>query len=245
MNHAPHLAPCPGVQPLAAIERLRRAPRGEPHERQQLIDQLSPELVIALSPIIRRSVTREMRRRAGSRRAFQQDVEDMVQMVLLSLFTREGGALEAWDPNHGQGLGLEDFVSLVAARQVDAVLRSRRRSPWTEEAMVSEAIDETPVSRAGPETVTGSRRMLFMVADRLRARVSPLGLEIFEMLFLRDLSPEDVGTALGLRTPTVHTWRSRLSRAAREIVAELEGVHTPPPPPQARITGQRAPRRRG
>jgi DNA-directed RNA polymerase specialized sigma24 family protein len=233
MNHAPHTAPCPGAQALDAIERLRSAPRGEPEARQRLIEQLSPELIMALSPVIRSSVTREMRRRAGSRRGFEQEIDDMVQSVLLALFTGEGGALEAWDPERSRGLGLESFVSMVAARQVDAVLRSRRRNPWTEEAVLSEALDETPVSRAGPETVTGSRRMLFMVAARLRARVSPLGMKVFEMLFLQDRPPEDVGAALGLRTPAVHTWRSRLSRAAREIVSELEGVRVPPRP-QAR-----------
>jgi RNA polymerase sigma-70 factor (ECF subfamily) len=242
MNHAPQSDPCPGVQPLAAIERLRSTPRGEPQVRQQLIDRLSPELIMALSPIIRASVTREMRRRAGARRAFEQEVEDMVQTVLLALFTREGNALEAWDPDRCRGLGLEGFVSLVAARQVDALLRSRRRNPWTEEAVVSEVFDESPVSRAGPETLAGSRHTLVMVAARLRARVSPLGIKVFEMLFLQDRSPEDVGAALGLRTPAVHTWRSRLSRAAREISAELEGVRTPPRPPEARLASRRAAR---
>ena len=242
MNHAPHSDPCPGVQAPEAIERLRRTPRGVPQVRQRLIDQLSPELIMALSPIIRASVTREMRRRAGTRRAFEQEVEDMVQTVLLALFTREGSAIEAWDPDRSRGLGLEGFVSLVAARQVDTLLRSRRRNPWTEEAVVSEAFDESPVSRAGPETLAGSRHTLFMVAARLRARVSPLGIKVFEMLFLQDRSPEDVGAALGLRTPAVHTWKSRLSRAAREISAELEGVRTPPRPPQARLASRRTPR---
>ena len=141
----------------------------------------------------------------------------MVQTVLLTLFTREGSALEAWDPDHRQGLGLESFVSFVAARQVDAILRCRRRNPWTEEAVVSEALDETPISRAGPETVTGSRRMLFTVAARLRARVSPLGIQVFELLFLQDRSPEDVGVALGLRTPgRAHVEEPPLPRRARD-----------------------------
>jgi RNA polymerase sigma-70 factor (ECF subfamily) len=195
-----------------------------------LIDQLSPDLVMALSPIIRASVTREMRRRVGVHRAVEQETEDMVQTVLLTLFTGESSALAAWDPEHHRGLSLEGFVSFIAARQVDAVLRSRRRNPWTEEAVLGDALDETPISRAGPETVTGSRRMLLLIASRLRARVSPLGMKVFDLLFLQERSPEDVGAALGLRTPAVHTWRSRLTHAAREIVAELEGVPLPPRP---------------
>jgi RNA polymerase sigma-70 factor (ECF subfamily) len=194
-----------------------------------LIDQLSPALVTALSPIVRASVIREMRRRTGARHAVEQETEDMVQAVLLALFAGEG-ALAAWDPQHDSGLSLEGFVSLIAARQVDTILRSRRRNPWTEEAVLNDAFEETPISRAGPETVTGSRNMLFMVAGRLRARVSPLGMKVFDLLFLQERSPDSVGAALGLRTPAVHTWRSRLSRAAREIVAELEGVRLPPQP---------------
>jgi DNA-directed RNA polymerase specialized sigma24 family protein len=230
MNHAVQGSPSPAPPALTAMERLQATPRGEPGARQRLIDQLSPDLVMALSPVIRASVTREMRRRTGSRHTVEQETEDMVQTVLLTLFAGEGGALAAWDPQHDSGLSLEAFVSFIAARQVDTILRSRRRNPWTEEAVLLDALDETPVSRAGPETVTGSRRTLLMVAARLRARVSPLGMKVFDLLFLQERSPDDVGAALGLRTPAVHTWRSRLSRAAREIVAELEGVRLPPQP---------------
>ncbi len=236
MNHAPvfrrdsERPQISGEQALRAIERLAAAPRGEPGARQRLIDQLSPDLVTALSPIIRASVIREVRRRTGARYPVEQETEDMVQAVLLTLFVGESSALAAWDPHHDSGLSLEGFVSFIAARQVDTILRSRRKNPWTEEAVRTETFDEAPISRAGPETVTGSRNMLLMVAGRLRARVSPLGMKVFDLLFLQDRSPDRVGAALGLRTPAVHTWRSRLSRAAREIVGELEGVRVPPQP---------------
>ena len=73
MNHAPHMAPCPGAQSLDALERFRRSPRGEPEARRKLIEALSPELVRALSPVVRGSVTWEMRRRAGVRRALHRE----------------------------------------------------------------------------------------------------------------------------------------------------------------------------
>jgi RNA polymerase sigma-70 factor (ECF subfamily) len=175
--------------------------------------------VQALTPVIRRRVAAQMRRRVRARRSFEQELDDVVQAVLLAVFAEKGGALSAWDP--ARGLGLEAFVSLVASREVDSILRSRRRNPWTETPVLTETLDAMQGSQKGPETLTGSRRMLLTVAARLRERTSPLGFVVFEMLFLQDRSPEDVAATLGLGVAAVRARKSRLSRVAREIVAEL------------------------
>jgi RNA polymerase sigma-70 factor (ECF subfamily) len=180
------------------------------------------ELIRALTPIIRASVARTMRRFASRRREIDQEVEDVTQGVLLVLFVKDGGrALSRWDPD--RGLALEGFVALLAAHETASILRNRRRSPWTEEPMATEALDENPTAAAGPEAAASSRRMIAAVVDRVRARVSARGGQVFDLLFLEGHPPEDISALTGLGLPAVYTWSSRLSRLGRQIAAELEG----------------------
>jgi RNA polymerase sigma-70 factor (ECF subfamily) len=175
-----------------------------------------------LSPVIRASVTAAIRRRRGrAQRAFSQEVEDLVQSVLFVLFVKDGGrALLQWDPS--RGLDLEGYVGLLAARETMSVLRSRRRNPWTEEPVVDDdAVEETPASIAGPESLTGHHHLMLAVTREVRARVSPLGFQLFDLLFLQGLPAEEVGARAGLGLPAVYTWSSRLVRLAQEIGADL------------------------
>ena len=95
--------------------------------------------------------------RAGRREA-RQEVEDVTQTVLLALFADRGRVLLQWDP--ARGLELEGFVSLLAKRETVSLLRSRRRSPWTEDPTLHEDLDRNAVPRMGPESETISRDML-------------------------------------------------------------------------------------
>lgn len=192
---------------------LRRAEGGDP--------QATHGLVTALLPIIRTSVVAVMRRRSRARRAPDQETEDLVQSVLFSLFVKDGGrALLAWDPSRGRDLG--SFASFLARREVTTILRSRRRNPWTEEPVLAESLDQRPGASVGPETLTGSRRLLLAVAARLREGLSSRGYRIFELLFLEERTPEEVSALANLEMPAVYAWRSRLSRQVRDLVAELE-----------------------
>jgi DNA-directed RNA polymerase specialized sigma24 family protein len=227
MTNAPMVSPAAtararSAQSLDAFAEIARAARGAPEEKRRRLRALSPELVRALGPVVRSSVEKAMRRRRGGRHDIAHDVDDFVQAVHLALFVQHGSALEAWDPDHRRALGLKSFVALIAAREVDSILRSRRRNPWTEEPAVDAGLDACSDPEAGAETVLGSRRMISTLVARLRARVSPLGFTLFEMLLLQERTPDDVATALGLKLSAVYTWRSRLCGTARQIVGELE-----------------------
>lgn len=203
--------------------------------------QAKRELISALTPIIRASVARTMRRFASMRREVGQEVEDVTQSVLLVLFAKDGGrALERWDPD--RGLALESFVHMLAAHQTVSILRNRRQNPWTEEPTQAEDLDETPASAVGPEAAAGSRRMIAALVDRVRARVSARGGQLFELLFLEGHPPEDISALTGLDLPAIYTWSSRLSRLGRQIAAELD---SDPPPPDASYPRGRAPARAG
>ncbi len=174
-----------------------------------------PGLVSRWTPIIQARVVRVLRRRAkeAGDRAFQ-EVEEMVQQVFVTLFEKQGAALRAWHPE--RGLSLDNWVGLIAEQQVLALLRTRKRNPWTEEPTVTEELDQTSLEPS-PERAALSRDVLDNLLDRMRERLSPLGWRLFCLLYLQD---EDVAAAArssGLTTTAVYGWRSRLRRLALEL----------------------------
>jgi RNA polymerase sigma-70 factor (ECF subfamily) len=178
------------------------------------------QLVAELTPVIRTSVSWMLSRvSAPGRREARQEVEDITQTVLLTLFSDRGRALLQWDPS--RGLELESFVGLLAKRETVSILRSRRRSPWTEDPTLQEDLDQNAVSRSGPESETISRDMLTTLANAVRQRVSPRGVELFDLMFLKGHQAEDICEMTGLSAEAVYQWRSRLMRTVREITEDL------------------------
>lgn len=190
-------------------------------------------LVDALTPVVQARVNRALDRRAalGRGRRVRQEMLDLTQEVFLALFARDGRVLRRWDPE--RGASLETFVGLIAEREVRAVLRSKRRSPWTEDptrhddfaaSATASTATSTAMSTADP---AADRRMvgketLREVLDRLRTRLSDRGLELFEALVVDGMSVDDVAAAHGMSREAIYTWRSRLRKTVAEIAAELE-----------------------
>jgi RNA polymerase sigma-70 factor (ECF subfamily) len=185
-------------------------------------------LVALLTPVIQARVARTLlarRFRLAGGRDVRQEVEDLSQEVFLALFSRDAHVLRSWQPE--RGLSLENFVGLVAERQVLSFLRSGRRNPRQEDpsSRVEEHEPETPDS--DPEEVAASREHLALLLDRLREELSPLGCRLFELLFVRELSQAEVQAASGLSADAVYAWRSRLRRLARKLLAEMSGNAAP------------------
>jgi RNA polymerase sigma-70 factor (ECF subfamily) len=155
-------------------------------------------------------------------------VEDATQTVLLALFADRGRVLQQWDP--ARGLGLDGFVALLAKRETTSLLRSRRRNPWTEDPTLQEDLDQNAVPRMGPESETISRDMLEQLAVAVRSRLTAKGIEIFDLMFMRGLPPEEVSAATGMTLEAVYAWKSRLTRQVKEILAELATVPPSVPP---------------
>ncbi len=178
-------------------------------------------LVDTLSPVIQARVARGLLRRGGARgRDARQEVEDMTQEVFLSLFDDGGRALRAWIP--ARGLSLANFVGLVAERQVSSILRSGRRSPWTEDPTESDALDASAGSTDGAEGAVLSRDLLAAVLERVRAELSPKGLVLFQLLVVDEASVDAVCTELSMLPDAVYAWRSRLAKLVRKVAAELQ-----------------------
>lgn len=183
-------------------------------------------LVAGLTPVVQARVARTLlarRSRLGSGRDIRQEVEDLSQEVFLSLFARDGHILGSWQAE--RGLSLENFVGLVAERQVLSFLRSGKRNPWKEDPTEMEDLDFVNPAR-GPEEAAASREQLSLLLERLRETLSPLGHQIFVLLFVREMSVPETMAASGLSADAVYAWRSRLRRLAQQLLAELSGKPT-------------------
>ncbi len=179
-------------------------------------------LVALLTPVVQARVARTLLARrsllAGGR-SVRQEVEDLTQEVWVALFARDARVLRTWDSE--RGLSLPNFVGLVAERQVLSFLRSGRRNPWKEEPSFADEELETESLESGPEELVAGREHLTLLLDRLRESLSPLGWQLFDLLFVQELSQAEVQAASGLSADAVYAWRSRLRRVAQRLVDEM------------------------
>ena len=178
------------------------------------------QLTLALVPIVHRRVARSLTWRAGLARGreVRQEVQDLSQEVFATLFADRAKALRAWDPE--RGMSLSNFVGLIAEREVASILRSGRRSPWTEDPTLIVALDRGDPGPS-PEAVVASRELLERVLDELRARSSPKGLRLFQLLYIEDVAVPEVAERTGMTHDALYAWRSRLSRQVRAIAQAL------------------------
>ncbi|HEY0511311.1 MAG TPA: hypothetical protein VGH73_05375 [Thermoanaerobaculia bacterium] len=199
---------------------MRRALAGEPAAKSRLVAVLTP---VVQARVARTLLARQTRLAGG--RVVRQEVEDLSQDVFLALFSRDGRVLRDWEAE--RGLSLENFVGLVAERQVLSFLRSGRRNPWKEDSAFAAEDFEPEVPDSDPEKTAASREHLALLLDRLREELSPLGWWLFELLFVQDLSQAEVEAVSGLSADAVYAWRSRLRRLARKLRAEMSGNAAP------------------
>jgi RNA polymerase sigma-70 factor, ECF subfamily len=196
---------------MASLEDVKRALGGE----RVAID----ELVRELSPVIQARVATALWRRGRSSR---QELEDITQEVLMELFTGEARVLAHWQPE--RGLSLASFVGLVAQRLVFSLLRSRRRSPFTQEPTDPSSIEASaPSSRLQPtpEGPLAARELLELLFERLHADLSPKGLEMFYRLYVWQEEPEHIARETGSKLEAIYQWRSRLKKEVSELETSL------------------------
>jgi RNA polymerase sigma factor (sigma-70 family) len=178
-------------------------------------------LIRASTPVIQARVARGLllwRQGGNAGRDVRQEVEDLTQEVFLVLFADDGRVLRSWQPE--RGLTLAGFVGLVAERQVASILRSGRRSPWRDDPTLPARLDEIADGQ-GPEALVASREQMRRLLDRLTEELSPLGRQLFQLLFLDELAIDDAARQTGLSPEALYAWRSRLRRLCRRLLAEM------------------------
>ena len=192
-------------------------------------------LIGVLMPVVQARVARTLvRRRGGSGRDARQEVEDLAQEVFAALFGDGGRVLRAWDPS--RGLTLASFCGLIAEREAASILRSGRRSPWTEAATELDELESSLAEVPDAEMRVSSREQLARLVDRLRAALSPRGLELFHRLVVEEESVESVCASTGMTPDAVYAWKSRIGKVIRKLEADMAAseprVPGSPPNPQ-------------
>lgn len=192
-------------------------------------DQVALErLIAALTPVIQARVARALLARRALRaggRDVRQDVEDLTQEIWVALFAQGARVLRSWQA--ARGLSLPNFVGLVSERHVASFLRSGRRNPHREELATGEDLEAT-ADAPDPEEITAGREQVRLLLDRLFEKLSPLGRQVFEILFVQELSLPEAIAASGLSADALYAWRSRLRRLAHELQQELSRSSSTP-----------------
>lgn len=178
------------------------------------------KLVVLVMPIVQARIARMLvRRRARGGRDVRQEVEDIAQEVFASLFENDGRVLRAWDPQ--RGLGLPSFCGLIAEREVSSILRSGRRSPWSADPTEADVLEKDLAPEPDFEARLATREQLEILVDRVRAALSPLGLEMFERLVVQEEAIESVCATTGMKADAVYAWKSRLGKLVRKIARDI------------------------
>lgn len=182
-------------------------------------------LIALLAPVVRQRVAKLLLLHAGrsGRNPRPADVDDLAHDVFLLLFDADGRVLQAWDPQ--RGLSLRNFVGLVAQREASAILRSGRRSAWAEDPTPDDV--QIYVERQNPEREVAAREELSLLLERLRERLSPRGLLLFEALFSDHQAVEQVCERFSMTPNAVYSFRNRLQNLVSQIQAELNGQRGP------------------
>lgn len=179
-------------------------------------------LVTALRPVVQAEVAWTLVRsaRATGSRDPRQEVADFTQDVFVALISDGGRMLRTWDPQRGRGL--EGYVRLIARQQVWAILRTGRRSPWTEDPTAAIGLERALRPAASHEHRVLSAQTLRRLVERLRVRMSTRGMLLFERLYVEERSVEEVCAELDMTRDAIYAWRLRLKRHVHAAAAELE-----------------------
>lgn len=176
-------------------------------------------LVARLTPVIQARVARCVLRYKPRSGQVRQDVDDLAQDVFLRLFEDGGKVLSSWDP--ARGLSLENFAGLVAERLAISSLRTGKRNPWREDEADEEALAALPSAEVGPAEQVASGDFLGRLHERLRETLTPLGMQLFNLLYVEERTVEEVCAATQLSADAVYAWRSRLRRTAQGLCQQL------------------------
>ncbi len=141
------------------------------------------------------------------------EVVDYTQEALLRLWDDDFRILRTWDP--ARGASLTTFVGLFAERLVLSSLRSGRRSAWREDPTAAPDLEQAmhfePI-----EDRLHSREALRQLNAYLQTELNSRSRELFEALYVEDLSADQAAARFDMSLNALYSWRSRFrTQAAR------------------------------
>lgn len=184
-------------------------------------DRAAADALLAVAaPVVRARARRALRRRVRTGgHVLESDVDDLAQEVLAAMLSDDARTLRGWDPE--RGLSFRSFVGLVAQRRISSLLR---RSGFVTSLSEGEreALSESRSPHPSPEASLASRERVQALYRSLAHALSSHALDLFERLYLRDESVDEVASATGLSLPSIYQWRRRLLLAARDALRVVD-----------------------
>lgn len=162
------------------------------------------DVILRLEPVVRKRVARVLERQ-GSAGAY--DASDLLQDVLILLLEKQDRILGLWDPT--RGLSLEGFIGLVAQRTAATILRSGRKTGWAEQATEGARL-VGQADLATPELHLAQMEQLQLIMQRVRARLSPRGIALFDAVLDSPEAVERLRAHYRMSAAALHSFRSRL-----------------------------------
>jgi RNA polymerase sigma-70 factor (ECF subfamily) len=186
---------------------------GDRQAMQALVDRLLPVVQVEVGYALVRGSRTEAR-------DARQEVRDFVQDVFVALLAGRGKVLRSWDPERGRSL--DSFVRLVARRHVASILRSGRRSPWTDKPVAGDELERSVAGEAGTARHAESNEQLERVIARLGERLDERGMLLFRLLYVEERSVEEVMQTTDMTRDAVYAWRSRFRKLIGSLATEHE-----------------------
>ncbi len=178
-------------------------------------------LVTRLGPVVRTAVARVLFRykSRASGRNLAQEAEDLAQEAMVALFEDDARVLRSWSPE--RGASLETFVRIVAERTALSILRSGRRSPFTEDPTEDMELAQSSTGEPTPEQHALTRDLLVALHDRLKETLTPRGYLLFVRLFVDDADVATVAEEVGMAKDAIYAWKVRFGKVVRSAAQEL------------------------
>ncbi len=204
------------------MESLRR------REDERLVESLGGSrfgrrrLIKRLDPLVRGPIRLALRR-WPNRRMGAQDEDDLVAEVFVRLLKDDAKELKKWDAARGS---LENFVSLYTrSRILDWEKREVRRLEILPLPLSMHGLPEPPDVRPGPEQMVAARQKAVNIRTCIHEKVrTSRAQRMFQLLFDRALSTDEIVEITGDKRQVVIRWRSNLLKVARECLQSLQEV---------------------
>ncbi|GMV42176.1 MAG: hypothetical protein AMXMBFR64_38920 [Myxococcales bacterium] len=204
-------ANCPMTEALTPALFSRAVLEREERAMARVVEALTPVLHARVASILLRC------RRAMGGRVVRQEVEDLTQDVFALLFSDGGKRLLAWRPERGTPGA---WFGLLAERFVLDTLRSRRRSPFTDSPTDDVELETEPEHPTQERRVV-SHNLLALLAERLEAQLNERDRQLFRLLYVEELSDDEVQARLGLSQDALYQARRRLKQRVAAVVSTM------------------------
>ncbi len=180
--------------------------------------RLARELVLVLQQELAHVLANRAR---GTGRDPRQELKDLVQEVLITLFEHDLRELRRWDPERGRNL--QGFVRLVARRRARRVMSGWRGNPWASDAtdpvQMADSVHEATVVES-----LENRNELATVVHALHQRMNERDRRIFQALFVEEQAPSEVCEQEDMSRGALNAWRYRVRKLARTLAARADST---------------------